>query len=355
MEKCAPVRGRNVAGLLNLVNESDFLAPFVHRAQICHRIRPTHPRTFAAFNIFADSIHFMRVQMCGAIDHDFFRRGAALANENFAGRRRLPWLGHIDRAFRSKNADAVFLFELHARREPRNNFARIFRDRRCVLVHACRSEMPDRFQFKRLTEIFSKRRTREQSRHRHRIAAHVENPAAGQLVRQQTALGIERNRESKRGLNQARFTDGLRAYELCESDRLRVAAVHERFHEKNAVAAHGIEDRGRVILIERHRLFTEDILAGLGRADRPLDVVRMRHGNINALDIAIGKQRFIRFVATHRAHFRAESFRRRARAATNREQLARSRGLQPGRESMGNFAGAKYTPLVFSAHGLIQN
>jgi len=71
-------------------------------------------------------------------------------------------------------------------------------------------------------------------------------------------------------LDHAHLADRAVANQLDQLVRLRVAAVHERFHQEHAGRAHGLDHPLRLCGIDRERLFAKHMLAGPRRLERPL-------------------------------------------------------------------------------------
>ena len=80
------------------------------------------------------------------------------------------------------------------------------------------------------------RRTRDQPRDRHRVAAHVENAAAAQGVGEEPAFRVEIGLETERRLDDADLADRAVPDEFHQPRGLRMAAIHERLHQENARA-----------------------------------------------------------------------------------------------------------------------
>ena len=81
--------------------------------------------------------------------------------------------------------------------------------------------------------------------------------------------------------------------ELLQLRGLRVVAVHERLHENPARAVGGVEGALDLLGPPVERLLAEDVLAGLERAHRPLDVKRVRQRDVDRLDVGVREQRLV--------------------------------------------------------------
>ena len=120
-------------------------------------------------------------------------------------------------------------------------------------------------------------------------------------------------------------------------------AVHERFAEEGAGLAGGMDHRVRLEGGQPHRLFAKHMLAGFGGPDRPSRMVRMRHCDIDGVDVRIAKQRL---VTLHDARAR-ESFGKAGLAwitGGDGRQRAGSRMGDAAGEGLGNVAGSENAP-----------
>ena len=136
----------------------------------------------------------------------------------------------------------------------------------------------------------------DQPRHRDRIAADIEDAATGEVVGEQPVFGLETaHLETEARLDHADFADGPGLDEFDEPGRLRMQAVHEGFAQEGAGLAGGVHHGVGLKGGEAHRLFDENVLAGLGGLDGPLRVARMGRGDIDGLDLRIGDQGLVAF------------------------------------------------------------
>ena len=94
----------------------------------------------------------------------------------------------------------------------------------------------------------------------------------------------------KLDLINADFADGLRFQQVDQLRRQRMQAVHIGFAEERAGLAGSLLHRLGLGGRKAHRLFTEYVLAVLGRLDRPFGMARMRRGDIDGIDRRIGEQ-----------------------------------------------------------------
>jgi hypothetical protein len=67
-------------------------------------------------------------------------------------------------------------------------------------------------------------------------------------------------------------------------------AIHERFGDHASPGARDCRDAIDVLRRERQRLFAQDVLARIERAQRPLDVQRIRQRDVNRVDGRIADQ-----------------------------------------------------------------
>ena len=94
--------------------------------------------------------------------------------------------------------------------------------------------------------------------------------------------------EAKRGLDDADFANRAAANDFGDPGGLRMAAIHEGLHKKDACFARGFRHDHRLGVIERDRLFAKDVLARARGRDAPLRMLRMRRGDVDRVDAGIG-------------------------------------------------------------------
>ena len=100
-------------------------------------------------------------------------------------------------------------------------------------------------------------------------------------------------REAERGANEPELADRSLVDELAHAARLRVVPVHERLHEEPPRARRPRRTRldlGRAAI---ERLLAEHVLPGLERADRPLDVQRVRAARCRPPRRRVREQRLV--------------------------------------------------------------
>ncbi len=79
--------------------------------------------------------------------------------------------------------------------------------------------------------------------------------------------------------------DGPRPQDLREPGRLRVEPVHEAFHEREVLLPRHLDRPPGSIGVERERLLAEDVLSGLQRLRRPLDVHGVGERHVDRVDL----------------------------------------------------------------------
>src|ERR1039458_10126605 len=95
-------------------------------------------------------------------------------------------------------------------------------------------------------------------------------PASAFLNRR--GFGIEVPVKTEGRMAAPNLADDFLAEEFDELRGLRMAAVHEGFHEKNVVISSRLDDRQRFGVIQRQGFFAEDVLAGCSGLETPLGV-----------------------------------------------------------------------------------
>ena len=169
----------------------------------------------------------------------------------------------------------------------------------------------------------------EQPRGADAVAADVHQRAALERRLQAHVAGTL-EQEGERCPDQAQLADLLE--QLDEPARLRVVAPHERLGEHEAAALGGVERARDVVGVTRQRLLAEHVPAGLQRAQRPLDVERVRQRDVDRLDVRIGEQRLVGAVRTWNAERPRLSLGARAVARADRDDLdAATPGAPPRR------------------------
>ena len=166
--------------------------------------------------------------------------------------------------------------------------------RRRPLVGACLAEVRRAGNVHRIEERLARRGAGDEARHRDRVAADIEDAAAGEVVGEEPVLGHEaRHLEAEARLDHPHLADRAGRDQLAELRRLRMQAIHERLAGEGAGLPVRVEDRVDLEGGERHRLLDQDMLAGLRRLDRPFGVARMRRRDVDRLDLRIVEQRLV--------------------------------------------------------------
>src|SRR5918996_1087724 len=101
---------------------------------------------------------------------------------------------------------------------------------------------------------------------------------------------LAREGEAEDGPHQARPPHRALVDERLQPHRLRVVPVHERLLQKPARALGRLEGTLRLRRASRERLLAEDVLPGLQRTNRPLDVQRVRERDVERLDVLVREQ-----------------------------------------------------------------
>jgi hypothetical protein len=99
--------------------------------------------------------------------------------------------------------------------------------------------------------------------------------------------------EAERRAHEPKRPDRASLDELAELRRLGVVAVHEGLHQDPPGPVGGFEGALDLLRAAVERLLAEDVLAGLERPDRPLDVQRVRQRDVDGLDVVVGEERLV--------------------------------------------------------------
>ena len=282
------------------IRQSDGLAPRVERLHVAEGVGPAHRRRLAGGEVGRDVIGFDGVEIslrrAGRFDDDFLFGFTVAVNDDLARAavaRRRPRGRHENLAFFPVNADDARLRHAHARGELRDDPAGKRRDRRRVIVYPCLTELADGHQFLRVGERLAHSRTSQQAGHRHGITADVEDAATAEFGVEQARSGVGTGAKTEGCLDHPQFPDSPFADQFHQLLRLRMAAVHERLHQKHVVPPRRLDDGHRFAVVDGDRFLAEDVLARLRATDRPLGVSWVRVGNINGLDRRISQQRLV--------------------------------------------------------------
>ncbi len=156
--------------------------------------------------------------------------------------------------------------------------------------------MPGPDHRERVGKILAERRTGHQARQRDRVTPDIENPAAGEVIVEQPAVGMETGLETERGLDHTDLADRAGPDQFDEPGGLGMTTVHERFHQEHVMADRGLDNRLGLGVVDRERFLAEHVFAGGGGTNRPGGVRRMRRGNVDRLHGVIGQERLVTVV-----------------------------------------------------------
>ena len=78
--------------------------------------------------------------------------------------------------------------------------------------------------------------------------------------------------EAKGHLDDTHLADHPRTDQFDEFGGLWMTAVHKGFHQEDIVPECGLDDSHRLCVVERKRLFAQDMLSRFGSLDRPFRV-----------------------------------------------------------------------------------
>ena len=199
-----------------------------------------------------------------------------------------PWRADLQPAGGPEDAQAVVLRQRHAARHLGEDVAGKLQQRRRPFVDAGPAEMRRAEDLFRIDEGLAHRRAGDEPRHRHRVAADVEDAAAGGVVGEQAMLRIGiGHAESEARLDQPDLADGTRSDQLDDAGGQRVEAVHESFAEEGAGLPRGVDHGVGFVGRNGERLLAEHVLAGFRRTDRPFGMCRVRRRDIDRLDLGV--------------------------------------------------------------------
>jgi len=144
----------------------------------------------------------------------------------------------------------------------------------------------------RLLAVHALGLARQQARAADAVAADVHQRASVEVGEQADVLRVVEE-EAERGPDEPQPADRALGDELRQPPRLRREPPHECLHQQPARVLGGVEGVLGVDGGSRERLLAEHVLAGLERADRPLDVHRVREGDVQRLDLRVFEQLFV--------------------------------------------------------------
>ena len=149
--------------------------------------------------------------------------------------------------------------------------------------------MPD--DLDRIEEGLARRGAGDEAGHRDRIAADIEDAAAGEVVGEEPVLRHEACGIWKPKLAWIMRTSPI-APDWISSPSFAVCGWR-RYMKASPTKVPAFARRGtphRPRRPQRHRLFDQHVLAGLGGLDRPLGVAGMRRRDIDGVDLGIARR-----------------------------------------------------------------
>ena len=105
-----------------------------------------------------------------------------------------------------------------------------------------------------------------------RVDAEVEQPAATAMGVEQPVRRVDRHPEAEVGFDQQRFADATAVEDVDERPVRWQEPAPDRVHEEQAVRSRRVHHLPRLARVQRKRLLTEHVLAGVERRDRILRV-----------------------------------------------------------------------------------
>ena len=355
----APMHGGNVGGwFLRIINQADGRAPAVECLEVAEGVSPGHGghRGFdvAGQDGAAGQVGFQRVGGDGHRDGDFFRRGSLAVDNHPAVVGGLPVanprVGQGNAAGCAENARHVFLVDRDAGCDLGNDFAVELEDGGCPFIHAGLTEVTDALDVNWVRKILTHGRASDEAREGDRVAPDIEDAAAGGRVAEEAAGGVKAGLKAEGGLDHAHVTDGAGAEKFDKLGGLRMAPVHESFHEEDAVFAGGFDPGHGFRLIHAKRFFAQDMLAGGRGLDDPFNVEGVGCGDVDGLDRVVVEQSFVAAVGVRNAKFPGKFGGVLLVAAGDRSELAGGRFRDGRGEGARDGPGAENAPLNFIGH-----
>ena len=189
----------------------------------------------------------------------------------------------------------------------------------------------------------------------HRVAAHVEDPAACGVGLEETA-GAAAGVEGEGGVDVGDLADRALGDELEHAHGLGVEAVHVRLEQHPLAAGGEIDQRHRGARVRGQRLLAQHVLAGLEGAGGERGVAGVHGGDVDRVDLVGGEHLVV--VADQGGLGEGELLGEGAGplqgAGADGDQDAVQGGGQLGGEAAGDRAGAEDGPAEgcgSSAHG----
>nr|WP_269841384.1 hypothetical protein [Paucibacter sp. M5-1]MCZ7884462.1 hypothetical protein [Paucibacter sp. M5-1] len=206
----------------------------------------------------------------------------------------VPGIGHDQGALSSTQAQRFLLFQADRRGDLRRDVAGKTQRGQGPGIDAHRLVQPPHgLQLQRLGKVLAPGHTGQQARHRHRIAAHIEDAAAGQARLPAARAGTRRRGVAEGGLDMAQLADHAALQQVQQLGGLRQAAVHEGFHQHAARALGRLERDHGLGLVQPQRLLAQHMLAGAQRPHRPVQMLGVRQADIDGVHGRVGQQGLI--------------------------------------------------------------
>ena len=217
--------------------------------------------------------------------------------------------------------------------------------RKCDLDTELRTEIPLRRRPRRLF-------TEEHARGVDAIATHVHERPTHQIGVQPHVRRRKRfQQERKRGPHRTQFPDRTGVDQRAHPRMLRMEAVHERFHQRHPERRAPLDGRRRLRRSRSERLLAKHGLTSGCGLDDPLGMQTVRQGDIDRVDLGIGKQLLVGTVAARDTEPRGHLTRPRTVAARDRRNHAVPRRLRAGNEALdGDIGGAENAPANACVH-----
>ena len=149
--------------------------------------------------------------------------------------------------------------------------------------------------------------------------------------------------EAEGGAQSADLADAAVFDEGADHAPLRVAAVHEAFHEKDAGAVRRLQNGSAFGLVQGGGLFAQDVLARPGGADAPFRVHVVGEGDVHHVHFRILQQGLVTRMGPGNAHLGGEQFRA-GSVAARRGRNGNAVGLEIAREFARYAARAQHAP-----------
>jgi len=289
--------------------------------------------------------------------NDFLARLAALFDgdhDALAGWPNDPRRRDRDAPVLTKDTHHVVQLAAHAAGHARHDVALIalialeLQDRSRPLVRSSRAQVTRALKYLRLGEVAVASGSGEQARHRNRVAADIQDAAAAQSFVQQARPGIVSGAKSEAGLDHLKAAQLARADQLDHAPRLRVAAIHEGFHEHHIGVCAGFGDGHRLRVAHAQRLLAQHVLARPSRGDGPLRVHRMRRRDVNRLHFVVPEQGLVSGVAARHFELVAEFVGAGLSSRAHRSQGSAGAFVEGAGEGLGDGAGSEDAPAQWS-------